>query len=291
MTARGNVIFDFLDVSGKRLNDRMDVSLSHTVLADSHQKKDFKPSKRLKFTDLEAAEGGTYQVIAYPMQHRPVSRFIRVPEGKTVQESFVFPVDPERVSSVQFPRFDELGNDLQQILSNSLVEGNEDKKGADLYGALDAVRRAGLLNIYAKMKATRFENGRDVFAYVSSVLRIRGARFFATAQKELRDEVKNSIHSRLFQEVSGALHTPPPGFTLTDSFKTGDRYGNLQLTFFNRIGTLEFIIDADIDEAQGIDHIFQVVRNTLTGGDSHPYDIHEILMQSQKLDPGYVLLT
>src|SRR5262245_32855589 len=197
MTAKGNAIFDFLDVSGKRLNDRMDVSLRHTVLADFHQKKDFKPSKRLKFTDLEAGEGGTYQVIAYPMRHRPVSRFIRVPEGLAVQESFVFPVDPERVSSVQFPKFDELGVDLQQILSSSLVEGNESKKGADLYGALDDVRRAGLLNIYTKMKATRFENGRDVFAYVSSVLRIRGARFFALAQKELRDEVKNSIHSRL----------------------------------------------------------------------------------------------
>src|SRR5262249_13544451 len=116
--------------------------------------------------------------------------------------------------------------------------GNEDKKGADLYAVLDDVRRAGLLNTYTKMKATRFENGRDVFAYVSSVLRIRGARFFATAQKELRDEVKNSIHSRLFQEVSGALHTPPPGFTLTDSFKTLDRYGNLQLPFSTGLARL-----------------------------------------------------
>jgi hypothetical protein len=291
MSAKGNVVFDFLDVSGKRLDDRMDVSLKHTILADSRQRKDFKASKRLKFTELDAAEGGTYQVFAYPMRHRPVSRFIRILEGKTVQESFVFPVDPERVFSVKFPGFDELGSDLQQVLTNSQVEGNEDKKGADLYRALDDFRRAGLLNIYAKTKTTRFENGRDVFAYVSSVRRIRGARFFATVQKELRDEAKNSIHSRLFQEVSGALHTPPPGFTLVDSFKTADRYGNLQLTFFNRTGTLEFILDADIDEAQGIDHIFQVVRNTLAGGDSHPYDIHEILMQSQKLDPGYELLT
>jgi hypothetical protein len=90
MTAKGNVIFDFLDVSGKRLNDRMDVSLSHTVLADSHQKKDFKPSKRLKFTDLEAAEGGTYQVIAYPMRHRPVSRFVESRKGKQSRRASYF---------------------------------------------------------------------------------------------------------------------------------------------------------------------------------------------------------
>jgi hypothetical protein len=108
--------------------------------------------------------------------------------------------------------------------------------------------------------------------------------------KELRDEVKNSVASGLFHEVSGKLHTPPPGFVAADSFKTLERYGNLQITFFCKPETLEFLADVDIDDAQGIEHVFQVVRNRLSGGETHPYDIHEILLQHQRLDPGYRLI-
>jgi len=48
-------------------------------------------------------------------------------------------------------------------------------------------------------------------------------------------------------------------------------------------------VDMDIDDAQGFDHIFQVVGN-LFGGPTHPYNIHEILFASQELDPGYRLV-
>jgi hypothetical protein len=33
--------------------------------------------------------------------------------------------------------------------------------------------------------------------------------------------------------------------------------------------------------------VFQVLRNSLTGRPTHPYDIHEILLLHQKLDVGY----
>ncbi|HEX6176135.1 MAG TPA: hypothetical protein VF089_19165 [Candidatus Binatia bacterium] len=44
---------------------------------------------------------------------------------------------------------------------------------------------------------------------------------------------------------------------------------------------------ADIDDAAGLEHVFQVVRNRLSGSPTHPYNIHEILVGHQKLDPGY----
>ncbi len=45
--------------------------------------------------------------------------------------------------------------------------------------------------------------------------------------------------------------------------------------------------DIDIDDAGGLAHVFQVVRNRLSGEPTHPYNIHEILIAHQKLDPGY----
>ena len=43
----------------------------------------------------------------------------------------------------------------------------------------------------------------------------------------------------------------------------------------------------DIDDAQGFEHIFQVLGNTLTGEPTNPYNIHEVLLAAQHLDPGY----
>ena len=290
MSGKGNVIFDFVDVYGDRIDERIDVTLKHKVLSQTLQKRDHRGTQRLKFTGLDSTQGGVFHVLVFPARYRPVSRFIRVLEDKTVQHSFVLPVDPDRVTRVDFPAYDDLGDDLKAVLQSSSVEGNENVQGEELYEALDDHRAAGLLNVYTKMKMTVFENGRDAFSYVSSLTRIRAQRFFAKVRKELRDEVKNSIAANLFHDVSGALHTPPPGFSPADSFKTRDRYGNLQLTFFSKPDTLEFIIDADIDDAQGIEHVFQVIRPLLTGKNTHPYDVHEILLAYQQIDPLYKLV-
>ncbi|HKG21002.1 MAG TPA: hypothetical protein VKC34_03820 [Blastocatellia bacterium] len=290
MSGKGNLVFDFFNVSDERLDDRVDVFLKHQELSDSQQIRNHPAGKSLRIEGLDSTHGGTYQVQIFPTRYRPVGRFIRVLEGKTARHSFQLPVDPDRVVRVDFPSFDSLGDDLKRVLENSSVEGNESVAGADLYDALDDFRKAGLLNIYAKMKRTKFPKGQDVFSFVSSMNRIRAQRFFARVQKDMRDEVKNSIAANLFHEASEALHTPPPGFSRADSFKSRDMFGNLQLSFFNNPNTLEFIIDADLDDAQGIQHVFQVLRPVFTGKNTHPYDIHEILLAHQKIDPMYKLI-
>jgi hypothetical protein len=50
------------------------------------------------------------------------------------------------------------------------------------------------------------------------------------------------------------------------------------------------VADIDIDDAAGLEHVFQVVRNALSGRPTHPYDIHEILLAYQEIDPGYNLV-
>lgn len=282
-------VFDFVDVYGDRPDDRVDILAKHMVLSNSASVRDHSTKKRLKINEVDASQGGRYNIRIMPMRHRPIARFIRALEDLTVQHTFVLAVDPDRVTRVEFPDFADLGQDIKDVLSNSEVEGSENLNGHDLYDSLDSLRRAGLLNLYAKMKATRFLNGRDVFSFVTSLKRVRGERFFADVQRELRDEVKNSTLNGLFNKVSGALHQPPPGFVLDDSFKTEESSGNLQLTFFVKPDTLEFRIDADIDNSQGLEHIFDVISHAITRKDTHPYDVHEILLGGQQIDPGYKL--
>jgi hypothetical protein len=62
----------------------------------------------------------------------------------------------------------------------------------------------------------------------------------------------------------------------------------LQLTFF--VKGDEWVADIDIDDAGGLEHVFQVLRNKLSGRPTHPYNIHEILVKFQQLDPGYRLM-
>jgi hypothetical protein len=216
--------------------------------------------------------------------------FLRVREDETVKRKFVLVPDPDRVEDVDFPTFADLGEDLKQVLKNSTVEGNEDKKGKALFDALKKIRAAGLLNLYAKMKATKFDGGVDAFSFVTSLRRVRGERFFADVKKDFRDAVKNSLLTHLFEEVSGSLHKPPPGYVLDDSFKTQEGHGNLQVTFFRKEDALEFIADVDIDGSKGLEHAFDVISHSITGKDSHPYDIHAILLKSQEIDSGYRLI-
>jgi hypothetical protein len=117
---------------------------------------------------------------------------------------------------------------------------------------------------------------------------VRGDRFFAFVDKELREQVKHSVNAGLFHSVPEILHHLPDefvGFDHAGSFKTDDHFGNLQLTFFTK--GMEWVADIDIDDAGGLGHIFQVIKNHFTNQPTHPYNIHEILMAHQHLDAGY----
>ncbi|MFY9574413.1 MAG: hypothetical protein WAV20_23675, partial [Blastocatellia bacterium] len=91
-------------------------------------------------------------------------------------------------------------------------------------------------------------------------------------------------------EAPGSLHKPPPGFVLDDSFKTQDAHGNLQVTFFRKADALEFIVDVDIDGSKGLEHAFDVISHSITHKDTHPFDVHAILLSDQKIDTGYRLV-
>ena len=135
-----------------------------------------------------------------------------------------------------------------------------------------------------------FDEHRSIWTFVDGIYRVRADRVFVDVQAALRDLVKSAIAEDRFREVSGKLHTPPPGFGLAGSYKTAERYGNLQLSFFVSLSEpLAFKVDADIDDAAGLGHAFQVIRNFVTKGATHPYDIHQILVFRQEVALPYEL--
>lgn len=270
------------------LPDRMDVQLlaarSNAVV---QQARDVSGSAELRFESL--IDFQPYIVRVFPVRHRPVSQFaIPSPAGPVVAQLYA-PLDPQRVASVRFPAYADIAPELRAVLERSTLEGVPGS-GAALYDALTDTQKAGLFNLFAKMFSFGFDDQRNVWTFVDRVYRVRADRIFLDVQPALRDLVKGSLATERFREVSGKLHTPPPGYVSAGSFKTGEPYGNLQLSFFSsRAAPLTFKVDADIDDAAGLGHAFQVLRNFVTKGTTHPYDIHEILVFRQEATLPYDL--
>jgi hypothetical protein len=233
--------------------------------------------------------GQPYMVQVFPTRHRPVGQFAIPREGEDVVVQLYAPLDPDRVTAVRFPAYAALPGELRRVLECSAVEG-VDGSGATLYAGLNDTQRAGLFNLSAKMSGFGFDEARTIWTFVDGLYRIRPDRLFADVQPALRDLVKGAVVTGRFREVSGRLHTPPPDFEDAGSFKTAERYGNLQLTFFaSTTAPLAFKVDADIDDAAGLRHAFQVLRNWVTDGTTHPYDVHQILVFRQEVTLPYDL--
>ena len=253
------------------------------------------PGRRtVKFDDL--ASGQSYRIQVFAERRRPVSHLVMLPPSKPLTVEVCCPLHPDRVVA-SIPDFDGLPAALGDVLRKSVLEGAT-ASGADLYSSLDEKQRAGLLNLFAKMSSFKFDETRSVWGSVQRVYRIRPDRVFVDVDLDLRDRVKSALATHRFRDrdgtnfrdVDGRLHTPPPGFDSGGSFKTTDPYGNLQLSFFSsRTTPLAFKVDADIDNAAGIGHAFQVLNHWITGGDTDPYDIHQILAFRQDVPLFYQL--
>lgn len=282
----GRLKVQLVNTRGTALGEKVDISLHHlTTGANSLIRR--QSARTMILTGLRPPPNGLYRLLVDPPSYLPVSVFANTGSDDIV--SLVFPVDPAKVTSVRFPEFAAVSADAQRILMASPnVLGFEGKSGKPLWEALDPIRKAGFLNILAKTQSTAFANGRTVASYLSELREARGDRFFIDVPQQLREETKNAVLAGLFVQVDGSLHHPPPGFDHAGSFKTHDRYGNLQLTFFTD-GTM-WRADVDIDDAGGLEHVFQVVRNSVSGRPTHPFDIHEILVAHQRLEPGYEFL-
>ena len=288
----------FLDAAREPLDDELDVIVSAVQTNNEvARQRGVSGQKKLRITDVNPNQ--TYLVRAFPVRHRPVGQFAMVSgSDKPTEVDLSCPVDPQRVSDVKWPAYADLDVALRNVLERSILERDaatvvppaDGTPGEALFGGLTPMERAGLLNLFCKMNHTPLGD-RTTWSFVTDVYRVRGDRIFTNVTLEFRDRVKTALAGGEFKEVDSSLHTPPPDISPAGSFKTLDHYGNLQLTFFSSVDApLKFKLDADIDDAAGIEHAFQVLDHALTRGETHPYDIHEILTFYQRLDVGYELL-
>jgi hypothetical protein len=287
----------FLNASRELLEDDVDVVVT-SVRANSEiaRQRGFDGRKTLRVNGVAANE--PFLVRAFPMRHRPVGQFVMSSASeKPLPVELFCPVDPRRVTA-RFPEYSGVDESLKAVLERSTLERDGStpplptgaRPGQSLYENLTLIERAGLLNLFCKMSHVPIGNG-TAWSFVHNLYRVRGDRVFVNVALEFRDRVKNALSAGGFKEADSSLHTPPPGFTRSGSFKTRDHYGNLQLTFFGAATSpLAFKVDADIDDAAGIEHAFQVLDHFLTNEDSHPFDIHQILTFFQRLDTGYELV-
>lgn len=271
------------------LDDQMDVSVvsarTDSTVAVASNVAGHTP---VRFERL--AEGQPYIIKVFPMRHRPVAQFaFPGPEDNPALVHLYCPLHPERVRAARFPEYDKVAPELKRVLERSRVEG-VNGQGEPLYAGLTPLQKAGLFNLFGKMNGFGFDEQRTIWTFVDSIFRVRADRVFADVQPALRDLVKGAVATERFRKVSGSLHTPPLGFGHAGSFKTAEQYGNLQLTFFASVAApLTFKVDADIDDAAGLGHAFQVIRNFVTKGTTHPYDIHQILAFRQEVFLPYDL--
>lgn len=200
-------------------------------------------------------------------------------------------VNPKKVGSITAATFADLPATFRRALEKAvMVElAAEDRdlvglNGAALYDAMGPLRKASLLNLVAKGLHGSADR---IASFVRSPAVLRQDRCFA--------EVDPALHAKLarsdtFKSAPGALHKPPRGFALTNSFKSRDPHANLQVTFMQQIDSDVMWADIDIDEASGFEHGFEVIRNAVVDGRTNPYLVRELLLLAldhQPIDPGY----
>lgn len=277
----GAILVHLGNANRKPLDDRADVHVVSTSNeATVGVARDVPGKSPIRFDGL--IERQMYLVKVFPRRHRPVAQFVMAGSDAQPTLARLFaPLHPEHVRAATFPDYAAVHDDLRRVLEGSTIQGIVGS-GQALYAALTNTQKAGLFNLFAKMSGVRLEDGRTVWSCVDGLFDVRGDRIFVDVQHDLLDAVRAAAAAGRFRDVPSKLHEPPAGFGHAGSYKSGERRGNLQLTFFSSLGQpASFKVDADIDDAAGLGHTFQVLRNFVTQGATHPYDIHQILVFRQ----------
>jgi hypothetical protein len=287
MPDTGRLELELLDVHGSRLTEPVTIHLRHRMLQDQRRVEDVDATRIIAVTELRREPQGLYTLQITSRSYQTVTRFITIPASDSKREAVTLPIRAERARAI-FPAYDELDERVRGVLERSRgVRRHEGLTGRALYAALGDEAKAGLLNIAKKSLSTEFRNGADLLPHIT-LLDIVGDRCFVEVPRTLVEQMPDLVDGDYFRAVNGSLHEPPAGFLAAGSYKTLDAFGNLQLTFFENGDQCR--ADVDIDDAAGLGHVFQVLRNHLTGNPTHPFTIHQILVAHQHLDPGYQLV-
>lgn len=242
--------------------------------------------------DVPAFPTGRAEVFIKPKRYRYKSIFINVFPGQPnlVDEDLLLDPAAARPRGIDYQEIaaKPYGAELIRILDASKIKAAE-------WNGFDKRQRAGLLNICAKLHRETTKTKQSLIELVARFDRRwidpqKPERVYADVSDKLLAAVR--AYPDKFGKVSGVMHKFPPGWTPVgkdDSYKTRDKAGNLQMTFAQDAAN-NLLADIDLDDHAGIKHAADVLKHKITGKNTDPYDIHQILIYFQKLDPGYTLI-
>jgi hypothetical protein len=294
-TLKGDAVEDRVELELQPLSGDLGVGgTPMRVLIDTGSAKNF----RITGLPCRGGPGTMYRVQASARHYRHYSFFQSIQEDlvSASSDDIEFWVKPGDVSDILAPEFAALPDHVRTILTaaNMRRHHSEDndllgQSGESLYQTLGPLRKACLLNI---AKKTAHHTSDNCLPQIEALLVCRQDRFFAFVSSDLPAKLLNSP---LYKSAGGGLHKPLPGFAMTgESFKTHDPHANLQVTFMEHVETGRLAADIDIDESSGIEHGFEVIRNSASGGRTNPYLIREFMLSADRLgrslDPGYAFL-
>lgn len=277
----GSVKLRFTDAYRKLITGKFELEFRNkTVSSLNFEKTVHLTGVEHTLVGIPAYPTGSWYVDILPDKYRLKKTQIEVPSNGEVvieEEFFINPSKARFVLAEDVATGPRLGR-LWETIPYSTPTGL-------CFVKLSDEQKAGLLNLYAKMSDPKAHR---VFDYVTRVISVKPARILAEVREDLWGFVKGLPND--FKGEPGLMHSFEDGWRRLEedeSFKTRDPMGNLQLTFAkNDKGG--WAVDADLDDNQGIKHAFDVIKHKFSG-DTHPYDIHEVLTRFHDLDTGYRL--
>jgi hypothetical protein len=300
---KGNLVVNLSEMTGDLVRGRVDIELrrvagSNGAGGENMTVKVNGPVGTLTITGISCQTGpGTmYEVRASTPHHRKYAFFQLIQEDRdnTASDNVEFWVKPGDVKDIQAPSPAKLPAAAQAMLAKAsmIVDRREDHEltglsGTALYQQMGALRRACFLNIVKK--ASDAATAANCIEAFGDLLILRQDRLFARVADGLPEQLRQAS---MFKSAPGALHEPPPGFSPpTESFKSRDPHANLQITVMKDLATGGLAADIDIDEASGIEHGFEVIRNAVFNNRTNPYLIREFMnaadLEKRSLRPEY----
>lgn len=289
---RADVTINLKDVHGQTITDEVEVTFYNQKVQSFNQRFNVKfKGTPAVLPGVPAFPNGLAEVFIKPKRYRYKSIFINVIGGQKNSINEDLFVDPDKARP-KLMDFDDLkakvyGADLLRILDNSGI-----KKAA--WNELDKRNRATVLNLSAKMFHDKLKNGDSLIGNVEIIVqklldKNHRERIYATVNGNFLGALRKFPEQ--FRSVSGSLHKFFDDWTPVsqqNSFKSRNNAGNIQFTFATNPSG-ESLADIDLDDHTGIKHAADVLKHKITGANTNPYDLHQILIYFQGIDPGYRL--
>jgi hypothetical protein len=301
--AQGSLKLPLADAAGEPLHGTVNVSFqpdssSAGGFAMYTGDIDLGGARELTVEKIECRGGpGTlYRVAIHASRYKTYSFFQMIMENRINQSpdnQIRMVVNPGKVKDITAPGFERLPERLRTYLAGAATVAIEAEdrdliglSGAPLYDALGPLRKAAILNLIAKARHAT-AGGAFRFFKDQTLLVLRQDRCFTTIDPAIEGFLSANPK---FKSASDLLHKPLAGFERRGSFKSRDPHANLQISLMRNARTGQMAADIDIDEASGIEHGFEVIRNKFKGR-TNPYLVRDLLILSeveeQTLHPGY----